>query len=178
MANIAKGLIRAMANIRRGSRGRSPRPGSNLIPLAGDFCRERRAAPHLRTPGVHRAAGPHGLGPRCRPGKPPLELFFGCAAVAKRHEVSGFLPWMIAKIRARLHVESFRSRGMEGAPRDGPQPHGHRLRQRHCHHAHEHLQQHNKNHKHIHRHRSISLGLAVLLGTLLFDNLLFGNWYF
>ena len=27
--------------------------------------------------------------------------------MAKRHEVSGFLPWMIAKIRARLHVENF-----------------------------------------------------------------------
>ena len=52
--------------------------------------------------------------------EPPLELFFGCAAVAKRHEVSGFLPWMIAKIRARLHAESFRLRGMEGAPHDGP----------------------------------------------------------
>jgi hypothetical protein len=37
----------------------------------------------------------------------PLELLFGCASLAKKYEIPGFISMMLAKIKPRLKVDNF-----------------------------------------------------------------------
>ena len=37
----------------------------------------------------------------------PLELLFGCASLAKKYEIPGFVSMMLAKIKPRLRVDNF-----------------------------------------------------------------------